>query len=203
MLSYSKTFISTNMTIYKYFYLIPVSLLLGCATPMKETVSGYLCCNQSDWKGWVYQENTKGGAILPFGETVVVDSIKRGGYTYGTVGTNGYGFASGAGNNDAETIAWLRKIIVATDPKKQFDTWPATTRAAVSASKVMVGMTRAQVLMSLGHPPKDLTPKLESTSWKYWTVVDDDPVELTFSSAGTLEKVAGKPNAVKSVELAL
>jgi hypothetical protein len=48
-----------------------------------------------------------------------------------------------------------------------------------------------------------LTPKLESTSWKYWTVADDDPVELTFNSAGTLEKVAGKPNAVKLVELAL
>lgn len=38
----------------------------------------------------------------------------------------------------------------------------------IKAGKVAVGMTKAEVLASVGYPPAHETPSLEANTWKYW-----------------------------------
>ena len=179
---------------------IAASLAAGCASALKEPVSGFLCCNQTLGKGWVSSENIQGGLGLPFGTPVKITSIKRERYAYGVVGATEYGFSQDSAKSEAETAEWLRTIVVAENPKKIFDTWPDKVRAAVGANKVFVGMTREQVLMSIGHPSRSITASVDAPIWKYWTAIEDDPVELQFDAAGVLAKVSGKPASLRMVE---
>jgi SmpA / OmlA family len=160
--------------------------LIGCASPIAQPVEGYLCCNARARDGWISSTDVRGGSFLPFGEPIKVTSIKRRYYAYGQVGNSNYGFRDDSARSEEETIAWLKKIVVKEDPRKIFDTWPVDVRAAVSSSKVFTGMTRTQVLMSLGHPSPTLTKSLDSSTWTYLTEFDHHPVELIFDQNNSL-----------------
>jgi hypothetical protein len=63
---------------------------------------------------------------------------------------------------------FARKFVVAQDPKAKIATWPAGVREAVRLGKVMLGMTKEQVIVSLGYPPLHQTPSLDAPQWKFW-----------------------------------
>jgi len=63
---------------------------------------------------------------------------------------------------------WLDKAVVAQDPRRRLDALPAGTRAAIQSGRVMKGMTREQVVMSLGYPQVDDRKGLDAPSWRYW-----------------------------------
>ncbi len=170
---------------------------------MSAPIQGYLCCNVSLNKGWISSSNIRGGPVLPFGEPVQINFLKRTYYAYGDVRGAEYGFSEDSAKTREDTLAWLRSIIVPEDPRKVFASWPADVRAAVSAGKVIVGMTREQVVTSIGYPSRSDTPDIAASTWKYWTTMDDAPVELRFGADGTLEKVSGPDGALRSVESSL
>jgi len=41
-------------------------------------------------------------------------------------------------------------------------------RKAIKSGRVIKGMSKKAVLVTLGHPPAHATPSLESDEWKYW-----------------------------------
>jgi hypothetical protein len=41
-------------------------------------------------------------------------------------------------------------------------------RDAVRAGKILIGMNKEEVLVSVGYPPKHQTPSLDAPQWKYW-----------------------------------
>lgn len=176
--------------------------LVGCALPIEQPVDGYLCCNVRAKDGWISSTDARGGSFLPFGEPVKVTSIKRRYYAYGQVGNSNYGFRDDSARSEEETIAWLKKIVVKEDPRKIFDTWPLDVRTAVSSSKVFAGMTRAQVLMSLGYPSPTLTKSLNSSTWTYQTEFDDYPVELFFDQNNSLvELKSNSLTGLRTIEI--
>ncbi|MBL8420133.1 MAG: hypothetical protein JNK92_05800 [Dechloromonas sp.] len=63
---------------------------------------------------------------------------------------------------------WLDKAVVAQDPRRRLEAFPAGVRAAIQSSRVMKGMTREQVIMSIGYPQMDEKKGLEAPSWRYW-----------------------------------
>jgi len=72
---------------------------------------------------------------------------------------------------------------------------------ATPIAKPVVGMTREQVLFSLGYPSREDTPNLEASTWRYWTALDDSPVDLRFDGSGKLAELSGKPAAIRSIAI--
>lgn len=165
--------------------------LAACSTPLTEPISGRTCCNLRTSGGWISSNNTLGGSFIPAGEAVTIDTMKRAYYAYGTLGGDSYGFRDDSAKAAGDTLAWLRRIVVAQDPRSRMAAWAPAVREAVAAGRVRPGMTREQVAMALGYPSPNDTRDLDSPVWRYWTTVDDTPLELEFATNGTLSKVTG------------
>ncbi len=190
----------------KLLLILPIGIafvLAGCATSMQSPVEGYLCCNQTSAKGWLSSENILGGNSIPLGSKVRVTTIKRDRYAYGTIAGSEYGLSHDAAKTFTDTVGWLEKIVIKTDPTIELERWPGPVKVAVSASRIFVGMTKPQVLMAIGYPAASLTPDTKSITWKYWTTIDDDPVVLQFDSSGILEKIIASPTTLRIVQLAM
>ena len=72
--------------------------------------------------------------------------------------------------------------MVPTDPSVALAGWNPEVQKAVYSAKVMVGMTRPQVLMSLSYPSRNDTKDLNANTWRYWTVQEDEPVDVFFGA---------------------
>ena len=168
-----------------------VCAVTACSTPLNEPVSGRTCCNLRVSRGWISSNNTLGGSFIPAGEAVTIDTIKRDYYAYGTLAGESYGFRDDSAKSAGDTLAWLHRIVVSHDPRARLAAWPPEVRAAVSAGRVLRGMSREQVAMALGYPSPNDTRDLDGPVWRYWSTEDDSPLELEFTANGTLSKVTG------------
>lgn len=173
---------------------------VGCATPV-EGLSGYTCCNLRSNAGWISSDNYQAGDLVPAGQVIKMVKMKRQYYLYGTIGGYDYGLRADSSVSAADTLQWVRRIIVEQDPQEQLRRWPSDVRTAIGAARVMIGMTRPQVAMAIGFPSPGDTPKLEADTWRYWPSVTDDPVDLQFAADGTLAAFSGQPMAIKTLEM--
>jgi outer membrane protein assembly factor BamE (lipoprotein component of BamABCDE complex) len=62
-------------------------------------------------------------------------------------------------------------------------------QAAVVEGKVMLGMTREQVVMSIGTPRADLTGDLARKRWVYTATTESDDFDIDFDDAGTVREI--------------
>ena len=176
-------------------------LLSACAAlPIDPPVSGYTCCNLRLEHGWISSNNVQGGTVIPAGEPLRLQSIKKQFYVYGTLGSAEVAFRDDNARTEHDTMAWMRHIVVDQDPRAELASWPAEVRQAVRAAKVMPGMTRAQVRMALGPPSRSDTPDPKVKVWRYWTALEDEPVDLLFGDDGRLASLSGRPSAVRQIE---
>ena len=76
------------------------------------------------------------------------------------------------------------------NPKAKLDRYPDKVRGAIRQGKVLPGMTREQVIMSVGYPPTHKTPSLQSSVWSHWTS-RAGRYEVHWNSKGTVDKVVG------------
>lgn len=180
--------------------LVACALLSGCATKLAPPITGYTCCNLRPDYGWVSSANMLGGPFVPAGEPVVLDTMKRDRYVYGTIGSDYVSLRDDMARSKEDMLRWTRQIVVPTDPKLALRTWSPEVQRAVYSAKVVVGMTRPQVLMSLSYPSRNDTKDLNASAWRYWTTQEDEPVDVLFGTDGTVSGFSGKPSAVRTVE---
>jgi len=177
-----------------------VATLVGCAIKLAPPITGYTCCNLRPDYGWVSSINMLGGPIVPAGEPVVLDTMKRSQYFFGTIGGDYISMRDDAARSKEDALRWARQIVVPTDPRVALANWSPEVQKAVYSAKVTVGMTRPQVLMSLSYPSRNDTKDLNASTWRYWTVQEDEPVDVLFGTDGTVSGFSGKPSAVRTVE---
>lgn len=137
---------------------------------------------------------------MPFGEPAVLDTMKRDRYLYGTIGSDYVSLRDDSSRSREDMLRWARQIVVPADPKVTLASWSPEVQKAVYSAKVMVGMTRPQVLMALSYPSRNDTKDLNASTWRYWTVQEDEPVDVLFGADGTVSGFSGKPSAVRTVE---
>ncbi|MHB8624326.1 MAG: outer membrane protein assembly factor BamE domain-containing protein [Sulfuricaulis sp.] len=185
------------------FIFITTSLLLaGCvATPLDPAITGYSCCNLHSNRGWIAVDNSQGGDLIPAGEAVKLTSSKRQYYVYGTIGDYDIGFRDDYAKSEKDTLQWIHRIVVSTNPQSEISSWPSEIRAAVGAARVTKGMTRAQVATALGYPSPNDTPDLNANTWRYWMPVENLPVDIRFDNNGKVTGLLGEPSAVHMLEL--
>ncbi|MGZ5033510.1 MAG: hypothetical protein ACXWAC_09970 [Usitatibacter sp.] len=162
---------------------------LAFAASAQELFEGYTCCNLHYEKDWISDANWGTFAMIPAGAKIKVVSY---GFNRAAVEIDGKPMRIGHdyGRNEESLEKYIGKIVVKTNPKAKLDRYPDKMRAAIREGKVLPGMTREQVIMSVGYPPTHRTPSLESSVWNLWAS-RAGRYEVHWNSKGTVDKVVG------------
>jgi outer membrane protein assembly factor BamE (lipoprotein component of BamABCDE complex) len=141
------------------------------ATPVfaQPKPSGFTCCNlrndtSADWINDIGY--TSGTVLIPIGSPAVVTDYGRYRFFF-TI--NGKKHRMGNDySRDLSNEAFAARWIVSEDPKLKIAKFPADIQKAIAEGKIRKGMTREQVIMSLGHPVTSETPDAKSNLYRYW-----------------------------------
>ena len=170
-----------------------VAVLLSGSAGAQEKYEGYLCCNMRSDGSWISDSNyAEGGKrVIPAGTPVKVT-----GYGRYRVKVQVDGQKQEIGNDysrDLDNAAFAARYVVREDPKAAIATWPAKVQEAVRQSKVAPGMTRDQVIASLGYPISSENPDLESPLLRYW-LGSFAEFQLHFGGNGRLRDITTDPS---------
>jgi hypothetical protein len=161
------------------------------AAPPKDVLTlprvGFACCNLHYEGDWISDGNYSGLAMLPVGTPIKVISLGR---NKASAEINGkkMRFGHDYGRDQESLEQWLRKIVVEEDPGSHIASYPADIQAAIKEGRVMVGMTREQVVTSIGYPLTSETPSLESPLWRHW-VTSFEEYQLSWGADGRVKEV--------------
>ena len=170
------------------------ALLLACtAAPAQSNFNGWLCCNMRTDGGWISDINYESAQrVLPAGTPVEIT-----GYGRYRVHTLMNGEKQDLGNDYSREVdmgTFAHRYVVPYNPQRRLRSAPPAVQQAVRASRVRLGMTREQVIMSQGYPIASETPSLDSRVWKYWRSRGEE-FHVVFNRRGVVEAVrADDPN---------
>lgn len=139
-----------------------------------STASGlYTCCNLHYEGDWISDANLTALPMIPAGSRI---AVKEYGSNRAAVTIEGRPMRLGLdyGREKQSVPAFVARLAVKDDPRLRIAAFPAPVQAAVAAGKLTLGMTKEQVLISLGHPRIDTTPSLDASEWRYSTRGEED-----------------------------
>ena len=128
---------------------------------------GFACCNLRYTGDWVSDMGSGELPFIPVGTQLLVREVEG---TRANVEADGkpYRFGHDYGRAQEKTPEWVDKLVVLDDPAPKIAKFPASVRTVIEAGKIAQGMTKEQVIMSMGYPATSETPKLEAATWKYY-----------------------------------
>jgi hypothetical protein len=95
-------------------------------------------------------------------------------------------------------LDFLKRFVTTNDPANYLASLSPENRKAISEGRVMKGMTREQVFMSLGRPPVPENPDSNARLLTYfWGSFDS--IKLVFEKDGTLDEISGISFALKDM----
>ncbi|MGK6307569.1 cell envelope protein SmpA [Variovorax sp. DT-64] len=161
---------------------------------------GYLCCNMRSYGKQISDINydEQGMSIVAVGTPARIT-----GYDFRWVDLSVGGLPQRLKNDysrDIPSIPFGQRYVVTEDPKIKLAGYPEKTRAAIAGMKVVPGMTREQVLMSLGYPISSENPKLDAPVWRYWLDTWAE-YQVVFGAGGVVDKVVADPAVLSRVSL--
>jgi len=170
-------------------FLLAAAPLALLAQVMPE---GYLCCNMRTDGKWISDGNyaEAGKRMLSPGTPVKVM-----GYGRYRVMAKIEGADQALGNDYSRNIpleAFAQRYVVAVNPQTRISTFEPRVREAIKAAKLFSGMTREQVLMSVGYPISSETPSLDLPVWRYWLNTSEE-FQVVFDAQGVVTEVGALP----------
>ncbi len=149
---------------------------------------GFLCCSMRSIDGWIsdINYNGTGAQIIPAGTPV-----KATGYGRYRVHVLIDGKKQDIGNDysrDIEMGKFAERYIVKEDPKAKMAKYPEKIRAAIKTARVMVGMTREQVVMAVGYPISSENPNLDADMYRYW-LTSFGEYDVLFDKSGHAKEI--------------
>src|ERR1700743_968033 len=160
--------------------------------------SGYLCCNMRTDGSWIsdinYDENGK--KIIPVGTPASVT-----GYGRYRVKIELNGKKQEIGNDYSRDLAndvFAKRYVVLDDPAAKIATFPKKIQDAIAQARLLLGMTREQVLMSVGYPVSSENHNLEDKTWRFW-ISSFAEFRAHFDDAGRLVSVDGDADAKSKI----
>ncbi|MBS1143868.1 MAG: hypothetical protein H6R14_1274 [Proteobacteria bacterium] len=129
--------------------------------------TGYACCNLHYSGDWISDSNLAQLPFIPVGTPIRV--LKIDGYR-ASIDVDGKAYRLGHdfGRAEETTEQWVNKIVVLDDPKAKIAKFSPAVRGAIEKGQLMKGMTKEQVIMSVGHPQTNENPRLDGPYWRYW-----------------------------------
>ena len=177
--------------------LIPLLFAAAAAAATNSALAqspfdGFLCCNMRTTGDWISDSNYNdaGQRVVPLGTPIKVT-----GYGRNRVLVTIDGKRQAIGNDYSRDIGlenFAKRYVVAEDPKAKLAAYPAKLRDAIQAGLVSRGMTRDQVLMSVGYPIASENPRLEAQTWRYW-LASFSEFQVMFDEGGRVKDVMADP----------
>lgn len=165
----------------------------AAAAPAVEP-TGYTCCNFHYNGDWINDGNYAQLPMIPAGTPILLKSIDR--YiAYVEIDGKKYRLGLDYGRTQETTEQWANKLIVKSDPKAKLATYSPAVRKAIQAGQIMLGMTKEQVIMSLGYPMTSENPRLDAPYWRYWWSSWGE-YKVHWNGAGRVKEVTGHPETV-------
>jgi len=167
-------------------------------TPAAPLQQGYTCCNLHHEGDWISDSNYAGLPMVPAGTPVKVLSYGR---YRAHVDMNGKPFRFGQdyGREQESTEKWVSKLVVTEDPKLKLASYPKQVQEAIKAGQLMKGMTKEQVLMSVGYPLTNENPSLDAPVWRYWRSSFDE-YQVEWDKQGRVKNIAAHPMSLPLIE---
>lgn len=149
--------------------------------------AAYTCCNLHYEDSWISDANWSTLPLIPAGARIKVTDISS---KQADVLIDGRKFRIGLDYARKElTMQKLLDLLIAKeDPASRIAAASPNVQAAIRAGKVVVGMTRDEVVVALGPPRADETPSRDTATWNYYTYRSELFV-VRFDAAGLVEKV--------------
>lgn len=155
---------------------------------------GYACCNLHYSGDWISDSNLAQLPFVPVGTPIKVKNIDR--YrAYVEVDGKPMRLGHDYGREQETTEQWVSKIVVLDDPKPKIARFAPNVRNAIAKGQLLRGMTKEQVIMSVGHPQTNENPNLNAPYWRYWWS-SFGPYYVYWSKAGTVSKIDGHSETV-------
>ena len=179
---------------------------VGCHRTSPELMQAYqgrslmTCCNIHAEGEDINDANYWVGKLLPAGTLVRVGEVTEAAVTL-SAGDLKLKLTHEYGTDEEPLHQYLAKVLVKNDPKPRIAAYPKVVRRAIMYGKVEIGMTRDQVLISLGYPATDRTPSLEDREWTYWYNQRGDRYKVAFDEAGKVSGVVGRPAPTAEVKI--
>lgn len=171
---------------------LAAALAMAGGASAQEKFDGYLCCNMRTDGSWISDSNyaENGKRVIPAGTPVQVTGYGR--YRVRIL-VNGEKQAIGNDySRDLDNAEFARRYVLTADPAAAIAGWPQKVRTAVEKAKVTPGMTREQVITSLGYPISSENPDLDSDLWRYW-LGSFAEFQLHFDGKGRLKDITTDP----------
>jgi hypothetical protein len=165
----------------------------GAASPP----TGYTCCNFHYSNDWINDGNYAQLPMIPAGTPIRLKSIDR---YIAYVEIDGKKFRLGLdyGRTLETTEQWANKLIVKDDPKARLATYSPAVRKAIQNGQLMHGMTKEQVIMSVGYPMTNENPRLDAPFWRYWWSSWGE-YKVHWNGAGRVSEISGHPETVAAM----
>lgn len=163
--------------------------------PDQEMWEGFLCCNYRYGGDWMSDSNYLPHPVMPVGTPTKITDYGR--YR---VFTTMDGRKMRIGNDYSRTLSnveFARRMVVKEDPRLKIAKFPRNVQQAIAASRLVPGMTKEQVIMSIGYPITSENPSLDAAVWRYWlTSFEEFHVHW---DRGVIQSVTGMPTVVTRV----
>ena len=174
---------------FRIFAVLALSIAAAPA-PAQDLQEGYTCCNFHHDKDWISDANWRSLPMIPAGAKIKV--LDLGWNNRASVEIDGKPMRIGHdyGRREETLQQFMQKLVVKNDPRKKIARYPEKVRNAIRDGRVIPGMTREQVIISVGYPPTHRTPRLDAGVWNHW-ISRAGRYEVHFNGKGTVEKIVG------------
>lgn len=152
---------------------------------------GYTCCNLHYDKDRISDANWRRAAMIPAGARIKVIEY---GSNRANVEIDGRPFVivQDYGRREEPLQQFIQKLVVKGNPQAKIAKYPEKIRQAVRDGMVIPGMTREQVIISVGYPPTHRTQSLDSSVWNHWAS-RAGRYEVHWNGRGTVDHIVGTP----------
>jgi hypothetical protein len=155
---------------------------------------GFTCCNFHYEGDWISDANWGKLPFIPAGAPIKITDYGR--YrAYAEIDGKKMRIGQDYGREQEKLDAFTQKLVVAEDPKAKIAAFPKNVQEAIRLGKVAVGMTREQVIISLGFPMTSETPSLDSPVWRYW-LDSFDEFQVMWGADGRVKEIVGSPTVL-------
>jgi len=174
-------------------------MIMGCESTgssdrnMTPLITGYTCCNlrnESDGD-WISELNYVDWPMIKLGTPASVTGYGR--YrAYLDMSGKPMRLGQDYTRDDLTLEQYVKRIIVVEDPAIKLATYPKKIQDAILLGKVMKGMTKEQVIMSVGYPLTQENPDMDAPMWRMW-IDSFSEYQLMWDKNGTVKDIMASP----------
>ncbi len=182
----------------RFAVVVVVGVLAACKPALTpETLQQYqsrtlyTCCNFYHESDAINDANYHVGTIVPLGSPVQVQAAGRNSITFTAAGTK-LTLSHDYGKDQEPFQQYVDKVLVPGDPRSKLASFPRSAQDAIRDGRVEKGMTREQVILSLGYPATHRTPSTAAPEWTYW-YNRWVTYKVAFDDTGKVANVIGRP----------